>query len=143
MAGEPRRGGDGGSLEETLLAAIDRALPEADTVYLYGSRASGHAREGSDVDLGVLAAEPLHHERLLRAREAIAEAVGRDVDLVDLARAPTVTRAQVVSGGRLLLDRAPQERERFEIYVYAAYARLNEERRGILERIRSEGRIHG
>jgi len=131
------------SLEDALLEALDEALPEAEAVYLYGSRASGDARPGSDVDLAVLAPHPIASDRLARARERIAEQAGHDVDLVDLVRAPTVLRAQIVSTGRLVRDRHPAHRERFEIYVYSAYARLNEERRGILERIRAEGRIHG
>ena len=36
----------------------------------------------------------------------------------------------------------PGTRERFEDFVFASYARLNEERRGILEDIRRRGRIH-
>lgn len=52
-------------------------------------------------------------------------------------------QAQVISRGTLLLDLDPTQRERFETRVYSAYARLNEERRGILERIQREGRIHG
>ena len=112
-------------------------------MYLFGSLASGDARPDSDVDLAVLAPRPLPHDRLVRVREELAERLRRDVDLVDLARAPTVLQAQIVSTGRVLRDLDPAGRERFETYVYSAYARLNEERRGILERIRSEGRIHG
>jgi len=132
-----------GSFEDALLEALDEVLPEAEAVYLYGSRASGDSRSGSDVDLAVLAPHPIARDRLARAREQIAERAGQDVDLVDLIRAPTVLRAQIVSTARLVRDRHPAHRERFEIYVYSAYARLNEERRGILERIRAEGRIHG
>lgn len=129
--------------EEALLGALERSLPETELVYLYGSHAADRAGMESDVDLAVRAASPLDPTRLARAREAIAEQVGRDVDLVDLHRASTVLRAQVVSTGRVLRDRNPAARERFEMHVYSAYARLNEERRGILERIRREGRVHG
>jgi predicted nucleotidyltransferase len=126
-----------------LLRALEGTLPEAVAVYLYGSLAAGQAGPRSDVDLAVLAAEPIAPERLARAREALAEALRRDVDVVDLRRASTVMRAQVVSTGRLLRDADPSYREAFETTVYSAYARLNEERRGILERIRDEGRVHG
>jgi len=52
-------------------------------------------------------------------------------------------RAQVISTGRLLKDGYPSFREGFETTAYATYARLNEERRGVLERIQDEGRVHG
>jgi predicted nucleotidyltransferase len=122
---------------------VAEILPEAMAVYLFGSRAADTAIRSSDVDLAVLAAEPIVPERLVRAREALAERLRRDVDLIDLARGSTVLRAQVISTGRLLRDADPSFRECFEMCAYSAYARLNEERREILERIRREGRIHG
>jgi hypothetical protein len=64
------------------------------------------------------------------------------VDL-DLSQVSTVMQAQVVSTGRVLRDADPSHRERFETTVYSSYARLNEERREILDRVRREGRIHG
>lgn len=60
-----------------------------------------------------------------------------DVDLAFLAAAAMDAVARF----------APQEQlaaqERFEDLTYSAYARLNEERREILEQIRREGRVHG
>ncbi len=128
---------------DALRRAVSETLPEVVAAYLFGSRATGSAAPASDVDLAVLAPVPLDVEQLAVARERLAERLGRDVDLVDLGRASTVMRAQVVSTGRLLLDADPPLRERFETTAYSAYARLNEERREILERIHSEGRIHG
>jgi len=127
------------ALVETLVAAI----PEATTVYLYGSEAAGEASSSSDLDLAVVAAEAIAPRRIAEAREVLAETARRDVDLIDLARVPTVMQAQVVSRGTILRDADPAHRERFETRVYSAYARLNEERREILERIQREGRIHG
>ena len=129
--------------DEDLGRAVAEALPDVIAVYLFGSFATDAANTSSDIDLAVLAAAPIVAEQLIRARELLSERLRRDVDLLDLGRASTVMRAQVVSTGRLLLDADPSFREPFEATVYSAYARLNEERRGILERIRSEGRIHG
>jgi len=133
----------GAPSDPDLRRALEDVLPEASAIYLYGSAADGQPRPGSDVDLAVLAPEPIAAGRLARAREELAERLRRDVDLVDLFRASTVMRAQVVSTGRLLRDADPTFREHFETTAYSMYARLNEERRGILERIREEGRIHG
>lgn len=129
--------------DDALGRAVAETLPEATAVYLFGSRATAAAGPASDVDLAVLAPDPIAPERLVRAREVLAERLRRDVDLVDLRCASTVMRAQVVSTARLLRDADPPFRERFETTVYSAYARLNEERRDILRRIRDEGRIHG
>jgi len=51
--------------------------------------------------------------------------------------------AAIVSKGSLLRDSDPTRREHFETTVYSSYARLNEERREILARIQSEGRVRG
>jgi predicted nucleotidyltransferase len=125
------------------LRALGDALPEATTAYLFGSTAAGDSGPSSDLDLAVLASDPIAPDRLMRARERLAELAHRDVDLIDLTRVPTVMQAQIVSTGRVLRDADPAQRETFETRVYSAYARLNEERREILERIQREGRIHG
>jgi predicted nucleotidyltransferase len=129
--------------ESELAHQVVELLPDVVAVYLFGSYADGTSTPHSDVDLAVLGARPLRGETLGVAREMLADGLRRDVDLVDLRRASTVLRAQVVSTARLLLDLDPSTREQFETWVYSAYARLNEERREILERIRREGRIHG
>lgn len=55
---------------------------------------------------------------------------GREVDVVDLASASTVMRAQVISGGKHIYCTNETACKTFEDYVYSSYARLNEERRG-------------
>jgi len=129
--------------DDELARTVAELLPEAKAVYLFGSFGTDAARTSSDIDLAILTLAPIGVERLARLRDLLAERARRDVDLVDLAGASTVMRAQVVSTGRVLLDADPSFREQFETTVYSSYARLNEERRGILERIQREGRVHG
>ena len=76
-------------------------------------------------------------------QERLADALRRSVDLVDLRSASTVMASQVVTTGVLIHDGAPASRGAFEDYIYSAYARLNEERRAILDRIASEGTVYG
>lgn len=47
---------------------------------------------------------------------------------------------QVIPTGLLLAVSDPAAQEAFEDHAYFAYARLNEERREILEQVRREGR---
>jgi uncharacterized protein len=76
-------------------------------------------------------------------QERLAAFLGADVDLVDLGAASTVMRVRVLADGEVILDHAPTARARFEALALAAYARLNEERRGILEDALRTGTIHG
>jgi hypothetical protein len=50
---------------------------------------------------------------------------------------------QVIAAGRLLYETDAAARGRFEDYTFGAYARLNEERRGILDRVAAEGTVYG
>lgn len=111
--------------------------------YRFGSTAQGTATPGSDIDVAVLTSGRVPPERRFDVQEALAAELGRDVDLLDLAGATPVMAIQVVAGGTLLYDSDSVARGRFEDRTFGAYARLNEERRGILERIAAEGTIHG
>ncbi len=98
-------------------------------VYLFGSQVSGDARPDSDFDIAVLGTRSLDPLRVFDTAQELAGLIHRDVDLVDLAAATTVMRAQVVGGGRVLLDADPRRLAEFEMYTLSDYARLNEERK--------------
>jgi predicted nucleotidyltransferase len=122
---------------------IRRHVPAAMVVYAFGSVATGEDMRDSDVDLAVLASRPIDSVERWTLQETLASEVHRSVDLVDLRRASTVMRAQVIANGRVLWEADPDARARFEATAFSAYARLNEERRGILEDVRSRGTVHG
>lgn len=111
-------------------------------VYLFGSRADGASTAESDLDLAVLSSRPLGPLARFDVQEALAVALGADVDLVDLAAASTVMCAEVLRSGIVVLDFAPSERAAWEVRTLSAYALLNEERAGILADISARGRVH-
>jgi len=121
--------------------ALLARFPDAVAIYRYGSTVDGSEREGSDVDVALLGRAPLPERAVFDALIELSDALGRDVDLVDLRRVPTTLRMQVVTRGVPIYGSDECERSRFEDYVFASYARLNEERRGVLARIAAEGRI--
>jgi predicted nucleotidyltransferase len=129
-----------------LQVAVDRivgALPDAQAVYVFGSVSRAAARRESDVDLAVLSPQRLDPVARWKLAEPLAAAVGRDVDLIDLRAASAVLRVQVIGGGRLLSEPDPGARAVFEMYARSDYARLNEERRGILDAVRGRGSVRG
>ena len=103
------------------------------TVYIFGSAAKGMSRQDSDIDLAFIPRANIPPYDVFMAAQRLAEELGREVDLVDLSCSSAVMRAQVVETGRVILDEDPLKRERFEMYALADYARLNEERRPVLE----------
>lgn len=128
---------------DAALDVLQRRVTGIAAVYLFGSAAAGVETPDSDLDLAVLANRPLAPLERFDVQEAVAAAIGRDVDLVDLRGASTVMQAQVVSTGRVVLDADPGTRARFETVAYSAYALLNEERAGILEDIATRGTVYG
>lgn len=134
------------SVEQPLAALVERlreTFPALISVYRFGSYGTKYERPESDLDLAVYAGTALSGLEVWRTAQELASDIGRDVDLVDLAMASTVMRAQVIhNGGRIYCDDVVAC-ETFEDYAYSSYARLNEERRGILEDIRRRGSVYG
>ncbi len=128
--------------DNTLIGIVRKAVPDLIALYRFGSQATGEARPESDVDLAILAAGPCAPQCLITLREELAALLHRDVDLVDLRTASTVLRMQVVAHGECLDSVHDLAREQFEDVVYSSYARLNEERRGILDDIRARGAVY-
>jgi len=88
---------------ERILAILRKALRRTPCrVYLFGSRAAGTAREGSDFDIAVQGGRD-SCVALGLAREWLEEStIPFSVDLVDLAAAPQALRDHVQLRGILL-----------------------------------------
>lgn len=127
---------------EKVIQLMREAVPELLAVYRFGSQAQGAARPESDVDLAFLALRAVSPKAGLALREELSLLLSRDVDLIDLRVASTVLRMQVISTGQCLFSADDRKREQFETMVYSSYARLNEERREILNDIRARGRVY-
>jgi predicted nucleotidyltransferase len=126
-----------------IVERLRRVFEDLVAVYRFGSTAQGTATGGSDADIAVLTRARIAPERRFDVQEALAAEIGRDVDLVDLTCASPVMAIQVITKGDVIYDGDSDARGRFEDRTFGAYARLNEERRGILERVRSEGTVYG
>ena len=112
------------SLSEALSALLEAAPAEVNAVYLYGSRARGTARSGSDLDLAVLLAAPPTStlRSVARAIEDVVERALRiPVEAVVLNRAPADLVHRVLRDGILVLDRDRAARLRFEVRARNEY----------------------
>jgi uncharacterized protein len=98
--------------------------PDCIAVWLFGSSARGTARSDSDVDVAVLVARPpngtladLH----LDWAADLSRALGREVDLVVLNRAPVDLVYRVLAEDGLLFERDRSARIAFEVRARNAY----------------------
>lgn len=132
------------------------ALPEVRLAYLFGSRARGEERAGSDFDIAVLvdAAAARDAGAVNRTLRHLAGRLGREVPaqllhIVVLNTAPPLLRHRVLRDGVLLRQRSDAERVRFAIQTIREYQdmvpRWREHRRRRLARLGAggQGERHG
>jgi predicted nucleotidyltransferase len=72
--------------------------------WAFGSRARGAGKGDSDVDLAVLCEPTLGLERT-RIMDIVGCEIGVDVDVIDMGSAPAVLKWEVITTGRLLVER--------------------------------------
>jgi predicted nucleotidyltransferase len=128
--------------DTALVEYIKKSVPGLIALYRFGSQAKGTARPGSDVDLAALSRVTLSELCRFELAQELATQLHRDVDLVDLRSASTLMRMQVISTGECLFKVCDQLQGEFEDLVYSTYARLNEERREILNEVRTRGSVY-
>ena len=112
------------SLERILSSALTGFPARVDAAYLFGSEARGEASRGSDLDVAILLGGPRPgtlDEGGFDLAAALEAALQRPVDLVILNGAPVDLVARVLRDGRLLLDRNPSARIRFEVQARNEY----------------------
>ncbi len=105
-------------VERVLRDYLSAASRGAVAVYLFGSVARGEGRADSDVDVGVLfaTAPPSSLDApQFRMEGELERLLHRDVQVIPLNRASPDLVHRVLRDGRLLLDREPAARIRFEV----------------------------
>lgn len=123
-------------------AVVRRALPGLRLLYVFGSRARGDARPDSDLDLAVLADGAIDPLRLHELRLTLGAQLDCDVDLVDLDRASTVLKLEVIRDGIVLEQQSPQQTLAFEARVLSEHAELLDATRALREDIRQRGTVY-
>lgn len=103
------------AIQRALLATGQRR-PAVRALWLFGSRADGSAREGSDVDVGVLWEPAQQLEATISLEEELSRATGLPVDVVDVRRAGAFLALEIVRGERLFC-RDEVATDLFELYV--------------------------
>lgn len=83
---------------DSVKAAL-MTFPYIDLAILFGSMAKGTQRPDSDVDVGVLSKTPLNVEQRMELVDALALALGRPVDLIDLKLAGQPILNQILKHG--------------------------------------------
>lgn len=130
-------------LIDDIIGEICRSIEGVNSIYIFGSFHQASTNTDSDLDIAVWAKKIISSSVLWDLATALSTICHREVDLVDLHSASTVMKIQIIHYGRKIFCANEFENDRYEDYVYSSYARLNEERAGILEDIRIRGSVYG
>ena len=105
-----------GVLQELLADGL-RGIPNLCAAYLFGSRARGTQRPGSDVDVGIwLRKTPVTlDEYPLELAGALEQKLGQGVDLVVMNGAPSDLVHRILRDGILVLEKDRAARIAFEM----------------------------
>ncbi len=124
---------------EMALKPVVETVPEITAVYVFGSRATGRAKEASDVDLALLLTpDPGLDFDLLGFIVDAERALGKSVDVVILNRVSEHLRYLVRRDGILVFDRDPEVRKPFERIGRKAYEDFLHMHRRYVKRMRED-----
>lgn len=112
-------------------------------IYLFGSFAKGEGREDSDIDLAIYTDKTVDDYKLFLLANNLSFEVKRDVQIVDLRDISTVFSAQIVGTKEVLYSEDELLMANYDIRIFKDYAKLNEERKIVLEAIERDGKVYG
>lgn len=127
---------------EAMLLLLRQAIPTLSALYVFGSQVSGLAGKDSDLDLAVLAGEPLDAEKLWDLGSQLASIANCHVDLLDLRAASTVMQYRIITIGQRFWVKDSQP-ALYECYILSAKTALDEARAGLLQDIQRTGVVYG
>jgi uncharacterized protein len=90
-------------VEFDAIKTVLQNYPHLRIAILFGSIAKGTARYDSDLDLAVAFSKPLTVEDKISLITALAETLGRPIDLIDLNTVGEPLLGQILSHGKRLL----------------------------------------
>lgn len=110
-------------------------------IYIFGSTVKGTANMNSDIDIAYLSNQKMDEYETFMLAQELAGKINNDVDLIDLKKASTVFQSQVVSTGKVIYCLNDEARMNFEMKTLKMYAKLNEERQGIIDKVEESGSV--
>ena len=109
------------------------AFPDLLAIYVFGSFGTKYETAESYLDIAILPLRLLNEVELWRLAQDLAEKIRRDVEVIDLLRASTVFRFQVITTSTRVYCSDPKQCDAIENTYLSMYLRLNEERAEIIQ----------
>lgn len=114
-----------------------------DLIIIFGSFTQNRLKKDSDIDIAFLSDKVISSYECFMIGQELADILGRDVDLVNLQKASTVFKAQIVEYGKAIYFSSETILRNFQMNALKEYCKLNEERAVILQKINERGYVYG
>jgi predicted nucleotidyltransferase len=129
-----------------IVRTILEHYPTTQAIYLFGTYGTAGEWPTSDVDVAVLLppAEARHQPPLMLTpcQCALADALGKPVDLLNARAVSTVFQKEIIASGRRLYCADDNAVAEFEMLTLSYYQKLNDERQAILRSFQETGRAY-
>ena len=115
-----------------------------DFIIIFGSYAKGTTHNESDIDVAFYREDKVFSAyELFMFAQQLADILNIEVDLIDLKEASTVFATQIYSTGEVIYSINENLRMELHMRTYSMYARLNEDRQPIIDKIIETGSVYG
>ena len=108
-------------------------------IYIFGSTVKNRDRGESDIDIAILTDRRVDEYELFILSQKLADILKKEVDLIDLNKASTVFKIQIIKTGKLIYNSNNLKKMYFQMRTMKDYAILNEERQEVIDKIKSRG----
>ena len=131
---------------DVIVRTILEHYPTTQAIYLFGTHGTADEWPDSDVDIALLLPPKEAHQRpqlmLTPCHYALADALGKPVDLLNARQVSTVFQKEIVKSGRKLYCADDNAVAEFEMLTLSYYQKLNQERKAILKAFHETGRAY-
>ncbi|MFS0907521.1 nucleotidyltransferase domain-containing protein [Priestia aryabhattai] len=112
-------------------------------IIVFGSFAKGTTHQESDIDIAFYVKDKkLDKYEVFMLAQDLAALLKREVDLVNIAEASTVFQAQIYTTGEIIYSGDDTLRMNEQMKALKMYAKLNEERKDVLQKVDESGSIY-
>lgn len=133
-------------IQDEIVRVLLEYYPTAQAIYLFGSYGTDNEWPTSDVDIAVLLppdeAKRVPSLALSKAHFALADALGKSVDLINLRQVSTVFQKEIIMADRRIYCVDAYAADEFEMLTLSFYQHLNDKRREILEEFKRTRRAY-
>jgi predicted nucleotidyltransferase len=105
--------------------------------------AKGTVHNDSDIDIAFISENKQFDQYdIFMMSQELASKLNTDVDLIDFNHANTVFQAQIIHTGKVIFCSDYEKKARYEIKTLKMYAKLNEERSPIIQKVEESGSVY-